>query len=112
MNYQPLIVLLVKFLKNRFKPFIAVSGKPGIFNLDDFLSSGKAKNIIFDDEHFKKLGKLSRYVDVSKKMMNLRSEWDIYAIDYGIALDICLNDLKNKGLILGNSSSLGYNRTR
>ena len=110
--YNLLEFYLLKFLKNRHKPFIAVSGQPTIFDLDSFLSNGKSKNIIFDSEHFVNLGEPPRYLEVSEKMRNLRSEYDIYAIDYGIAMDICLNDLKNKGLILENNKSLDSNRTR
>lgn len=97
--YNLLEFYLVNFLKNRHKPFIAVSGQPIIYNLDSFLSSGEAKNIPFDSEHFSCLGEPPKYLEVSQKMQNLKREFAIYAVEYGLAMDICLNELKNKGLV-------------
>lgn len=96
--YNLLEFYLTNFLKNRFKPFIAVSGQ-SIYDLNNFLSNGEIKNINFDSEHFSKLGKPQKYLEVFQKIQNLKSEYDIYAVEYGLAMAICLNELKNRGLL-------------
>lgn len=110
--YNLLEFYLVNFLKNRHKPFIAISGQPTIYNLDKFLSSGEARNINFDSEHFSSIGELPNYLNVFQKLQNLKSEWDIYAVDYGLAMSICLNELKNKGLVRNHNERLDNNKTR
>lgn len=98
-SYNLLQFYLSNFLKNRFNPCIAVSGNEKIYNLNDYLKNGQAKNIVFDEGHFNWLGKNHQYIEVSKKLANLNSEYDIYANEYGLAMSICLNDLNNKGLL-------------
>lgn len=81
--YNLLEFYLVNILKNRFKPSIAVAGQPMIYDLDKFLSSGEANNIHFDIEHFFSVGELPNYLTVFQKLKNLKSEYDIFAKDYG-----------------------------
>ena len=109
--YNILDFYLSNFLNSRSKPCIAISGQPTIYDLDAFLKTSQAKQIIFDNEHFSKLGETPRYLEVYKKMQNMKSEWDIFAVDYGLAMDICLNDLKNKGLV-NNKNQTFDNRVR
>lgn len=110
--YNLLEFYLVNFLKNRYKPFITVSGQSTIYNLDKFLTSGEARNIIFDSEHFSSIGEPPNYLNVFKKMKKLKNEWDIYAVEYGLAMSICLNELKNKGLVKNHNEILNSNKIR
>lgn len=110
--YNLLEFYLVNFLKNRHKPFIAFSGQPTIYNLDKFLSSREARNINFDSEHFSSIGELPNYLNVFKKMQNLKREYDIDAVDYGLAMSICLNELKNKGLVRSHNEAINNNKSK
>ncbi len=110
--YNLLEFYLVYFLKNRFTPFIAISGQSTIYNLDNFLSSENARGINFDSEHFYNLVEPPRYLTVFEKIQNLKSQYDIDAVDYGLAMAICLNELKNRGLVNSSNQAISNDKTR
>lgn len=95
-SYNLLQLFLSKCLKNRFHPHIGISGGND-YSLDDMLKSYISKPLYFDSSHFESLGLQKEYKEVFDKIVSSKSEWSIYAAEYGLALSIVLNDLKNKG---------------
>lgn len=96
--YNLLQFYLSRCLKNRFHPHIGITGN-GDFSLDDLLRANLSKPLDFDSNHFDMLGRPDSYKAIFDKIISGKSEWSIYAIEYGIALSIILNDLKNKGCL-------------
>ena len=94
--YNLLQLFLSKCLKNRYHPHIGIAG--GVdYSLDDLLKSYISTPIDFDSSHFESLGSPKEYREVFDKIVMSKSEWSIYAAEYGMALAIILNDLKNQG---------------
>ena len=91
--YNLLQLFLVKCLKNRFHPHIGVSGDIE-YSLDDLLKSQISKPLDYDLFHFKEVGSPKEYKEIFNKILNGKSEWNINAMEYGIALSIVLNNLK------------------
>ena len=94
--YNLLQFYLSRCLKNRFHPHIGIAGN-GDFSLDDLLRSQLSKPLDFDSNHFDMLGRPDSYKAIFDKITSSKSEWSICAVEYGIALSIILNDLRNKG---------------
>ncbi len=96
--YNLLQFYLSRCLKNRFHPHIGIAGN-GDFSLNNLLRAHLAKPLDFDSNHFDMLGRPDSYKVIFDKIISGKSEWSIYANEYGIALSIILNDLKNKGCL-------------
>lgn len=93
--YNLLQLFLSKSLKNRFHPHIGISGGNS-YSLDDLLKTAISNPLDFDFSHSSLFGSENEYRKIFDKIVNSSSEWFIYAAEYGIALSIILNDLKNK----------------
>lgn len=94
--YNLLQLFLSKCLKNRFHPHIGISGSSE-YSLDDLLKSSISMPLDFDFSHLESIGSPKEYKEIFDKIVTSKSEWSINAVEYGIALSIILNDLKNKG---------------
>lgn len=94
--YNLLQFYLSRCLKNRFHPHIGITGN-GDFSLDDLLRTHLSKPLDFDYNHFNMLSCPNKYKIIFDKIVSGKSEWSIYAVEYGIALSIILNELKNSG---------------
>lgn len=94
--YDLLQFYLSRFLKNRFHPHIGISGGPHL-SLDDCLTEHMSKPLELDLTHYLSFSPSSEYLEVFNKILSNKSEWKIYADEYGLALSIILNDLKNSG---------------
>ena len=96
--YNLLQLFLSKCLKNRYHPHIGISGSRE-YSLDDLLKSYLSTPLDFDFSHLESIGSPKEYKEIFDKIVTSKSEWSIYAAEYGIALSIILNDLKNKGCL-------------
>ena len=96
--YNLLHFYLSRCLKNRFHPHIGIAGGED-FSLDDLLRTHLSKPINFDNDHFDMLGCPDDYKTIFDKIVTGKSEWSIYAAEYGIALSIILNKIKNNGYL-------------
>ena len=96
--YNLLQLFLSKCLKNRYHPHIGISGSRE-YSLDDLLKSYISMPLYFDFSHLEFIGSPKEYKEIFDKIVTGKSEWSIYAAEYGIALSIILNDLKNKGCL-------------
>ena len=96
--YNLLQLFLSKCLKNRYHPYIGISGSRE-YSLDDLLKSYLSTPLDFDFSHLESIGSPKEYKEIFDKIVTSKSEWSIYAAEYGIALSIILNDLKNKGYL-------------
>lgn len=94
--YDLLQFYLSKCLKNRFHPHIGITGG-GDYSLDSILKTKISNPMDFDYLHFASLGSTDEYKQILYKITNSKSEYSIYAAEYGIALSIILNDLRNSG---------------
>lgn len=96
--YNLLQLYLSKCLKSRFHPHIARSNCIDL-SLDDMLKLYISNPIKFDVSHYNLSGCQDEYKDVFNKIVSSKSEWSIYASEYGIALSIILNDMEKKRII-------------
>ena len=91
-GYGFMLRYLIGGLKNRIPPEFGISGEEGTIKLDRLLDSYLGKKIDRDTTKIC-LGdsinpeEIDRFIDLIE---NDDSEWDIHAVDYGIALAACL----------------------
>lgn len=91
--YNILQFYLAGFLTSKYHPQIGISGGNS-YSLDSELSK-RGSHIEFDEKHFESLGSPEKYKEVFRKIKTLGN--NVFAVDYGAALSIVLNDLKNGG---------------
>lgn len=83
---------LISGLKNRIPPEIGISGIDSTIQTDEFLRKHLNKSID-TDKVFKLLNGRMTEIELNElttKIENAKSEWDIYALEYGKAISICM----------------------
>lgn len=106
--YNLLQFYLSRFLKNKFQPYIGVSGGYS-YSLYSLFKAQLSRPMDFDYNHFNMIGRPEKYKEIFDKIVSNKNEFLINAAEYGIALSIILNNINNKGYL---SVKKDNNKTR